>query len=549
MASFVARPSSGRLATYHGVTLTGTFVDSNGADIIAAAGDGPIVDLANLSEFAGTTIAAATFTAEADVELGVLDVASDESPAADTSGSSDVAGLVFSGPGGVLVACYTFEARAGLSVDPVAVGGGIAVWEPAPGDLVRSVAGIGPDGDGDVDVASLVAALDLTISQPAVDETTIVYNELGELSAIGGSGGSVEPIMLVAEANETLDVEPFVDGLRPIYITVQGSTNETRATIILPDPSEHPGLSVLFIPDTRVGVVAGASVGWADPYPGVLGDLSAAGAIAATKDLDFASNPETFELTVAGTPYEVTLSTDFTGDVAGALGALLSGWGADGAPITVSTPYTDVIGGRELTSAIVTTTSGHTQTIEVTDGGTDDRLGLSALTATAGVSFRGANGGFRGTGEMNGAPFQTHTWPDDGGLRQAAVVSDGTDYVVSVPTTRSEDLSYTPMESGDWPEGSPTNVGQAINTLAAREGGGGSGPDLSDATPQALGTAAAGTSGDAARADHVHAMPDADDVGAIEAQGDAEGLWIGTAAQYAAVDPKSDDVLYIVREV
>jgi hypothetical protein len=37
--------------------------------------------------------------------------------------------------------------------------------------------------------------------------------------------------------------------------------------------------------------------------------------------------------------------------------------------------------------------------------------------------------------------------------------------------------------------------------------------------------------------------------GGVEALQDAEGLWIGTAAQYAAVDPKSDDVLYIVREV
>lgn len=37
--------------------------------------------------------------------------------------------------------------------------------------------------------------------------------------------------------------------------------------------------------------------------------------------------------------------------------------------------------------------------------------------------------------------------------------------------------------------------------------------------------------------------------GGVEAQQDAEGLWIGTAAQYAAVASKSANVLYIVREV
>ena len=48
-------------------------------------------------------------------------------------------------------------------------------------------------------------------------------------------------------------------------------------------------------------------------------------------------------------------------------------------------------------------------------------------------------------------------------------------------------------------------------------GGGGSGPDLSDATPADLGTAAAGTSPDASRADHVHDLPTPGDIGAATA--------------------------------
>ncbi|HNH38644.1 MAG TPA: hypothetical protein PK912_09375, partial [Microthrixaceae bacterium] len=47
--------------------------------------------------------------------------------------------------------------------------------------------------------------------------------------------------------------------------------------------------------------------------------------------------------------------------------------------------------------------------------------------------------------------------------------------------------------------------------------GGGSGPDLSDATPADLGTAAAGTSPDASRADHVHDLPTPGDIGAATA--------------------------------
>jgi len=46
---------------------------------------------------------------------------------------------------------------------------------------------------------------------------------------------------------------------------------------------------------------------------------------------------------------------------------------------------------------------------------------------------------------------------------------------------------------------------------------GGSGVDLSDATPAALGTAAPGVGTEAARDDHVHAMPTAADVGAAAA--------------------------------
>ncbi len=72
---------------------------------------------------------------------------------------------------------------------------------------------------------------------------------------------------------------------------------------------------------------------------------------------------------------------------------------------------------------------------------------------------------------------------------------------------------------------SSTEPGVTFTTVI-REGDivtGGSGGDLSDATPQDLGTAAAGVSDEASRADHVHDMPTAADVGADPA-GTAAGL-------------------------
>lgn len=66
---------------------------------------------------------------------------------------------------------------------------------------------------------------------------------------------------------------------------------------------------------------------------------------------------------------------------------------------------------------------------------------------------------------------------------------------------------------------SSTEPGVTFSTVI-REGDivtGGSGVDLSDATPAALGTAAPGVGTEASRADHVHGMPTAADVGAAAA--------------------------------
>ena len=72
-----------------------------------------------------------------------------------------------------------------------------------------------------------------------------------------------------------------------------------------------------------------------------------------------------------------------------------------------------------------------------------------------------------------------------------------------------------PHDSGmQWVAWSAVDSG---GNLIEFSGGGGSGPDLSDATPADLGTAAAGTSPDASRADHVHDLPTPGDIGAATA--------------------------------
>jgi len=79
-----------------------------------------------------------------------------------------------------------------------------------------------------------------------------------------------------------------------------------------------------------------------------------------------------------------------------------------------------------------------------------------------------------------------------------------------------------PYDSGmQWVAWSAVDSG---GNLIEFSGGGGSGPDLSDATPADLGTAAAGTSPDASRADHVHDLPTPGDIGAVPTSRTLAGL-------------------------
>lgn len=74
-------------------------------------------------------------------------------------------------------------------------------------------------------------------------------------------------------------------------------------------------------------------------------------------------------------------------------------------------------------------------------------------------------------------------------------------------------------------------------------GGGGGGPDLSNATPEPLGSASAGVSGDASRGDHVHAMPNASDVGADPAGTGATEAAAAVAAHVGGADPHTQYTL------
>lgn len=95
-----------------------------------------------------------------------------------------------------------------------------------------------------------------------------------------------------------------------------------------------------------------------------------------------------------------------------------------------------------------------------------------------------------------------------GGGPGATALADLTDVDVTSDPPAQDDVLAWDEVAGEW-------------TPATLDGG--SGVDLSDATPAALGTAAPGVGTEASRADHVHGMPAAADVGADPA-GTAAGL-------------------------
>lgn len=517
MPAYVTQAASGKLASYDGETMIAMHVDADGkAAIEAAALANGTVDIATLDELTSFELARTTFTAEADATLGKIDVAADEDPFTDTDGET-VAGVVIARQTGgsdaarTVVACHTWTPRAGNAADAIVFGNetGFGTWTPAPGAIVRGIGTVRPDAEGIIDGAELAALL-----------------------GTGGGGGSVEPIFVTAEASTTVDCTDHYSGGRPLVVTVEGTADETRPEVLWGDPAEHVGQVVALIPLRSGGSIHGASVGWhIGPTPAVLGDLSAEW-IAGFGDLDFASSPETFEFTIDGVAYTASLSADYTGDPLGATAALAAGLIADGAPISVESDYNDVIGGRPLTGALVTTTTGATASIEVTDAGTGDRLNLLGLVATDGIDdgHEGYNASARGTGELNTGYNRTHSWPDfyDGALKRLIVQSDGTQWARLDTSPRSEDLPYTPADSGDWTSlagETPNNVGKALDLIAANPGGGG-GSVATDAIFDAKGDLPVGTGANTAAKITVGA----NDTMLMAASGEATGVkWAAPA--------------------
>lgn len=424
---------------------------------------------------------------------------------------------------------------------------------------VLTVAGVSPDSNGDVPLASLAALL-------------------------GGTGGSVAPIFVTAEPSATLDLEDHYDGGRPMIVTVAANSNGTRPEILWGDPATYAGQVVAIVPAANPGTtsyVYGASAGWhIGATPGVLGDLVEAITNAAGNDLNFTGgDSETFTLTVAGTGYDATLTADYTGDPVAAFTALISGWIADGAPVTAELNYLDPVGSRAIVSALVTTGTGSSQTIEVTDAGTGDRLELLGLTATDGLddAHEGYNGTGRGTGELNGGYNYTHTWMDlqSNALKRLVVqaVDDGVrpQWARIDASVRSEDLPYTPGTSGDWAALAgfvPDNVAYALDLIAANAGGGGGGGgdittdsawaakgDLIVATDNnaasvltvgANDTILMAASGETTGTKWANASTVRTAIGVPQALNGNTGLWIGTAAEYAAIGTPSATVVYVV---
>jgi len=186
--------AQGRLATWDADTLGALIVDATGA--AAASSDLIYVSEVVADEIDGEEYARATFTAAFDTETGVLGIDPEDAPEADTTGTTP-AGVWFYDPTGANDA-----ARELIAFLPVAAGPGFAGWEinapngiakvrPEPAPSVTSIGDLTPDEEGNISPEELNAILDVAASQPAVDETTIDYNESGELTVIGGGGGGL----------------------------------------------------------------------------------------------------------------------------------------------------------------------------------------------------------------------------------------------------------------------------------------------------------------------------------------------------------------------
>lgn len=307
----------------------------------------------------------------------------------------------------------------------------------------------------------------------------------GTVTGVGGGGMVWDPIDTVAADNSTVTmVQPGA-----AYIIPRKSGNN-RALLDCTDLLASPGVPALVVgaavtqSNANGTTTYGPSVYVPVDQPAWLADLS--DLYAAVTVTDYSGSPCT--LVFDAPEATITLNQNYGTALAvlQAIVAGLTGTASVVSPVIIQDatgdgPYTSALRTNAIGGgAVFTFNAGASTAGELTDWFENDATYIDGWTEYP-VGLGGKN---IGTGEL-GASTTTHLWTDDIDMDEvhyAEIVSlDGVTIQATSYKFRPESLSFSPADTGDWPEydfgDTPANfrVSQALNILAARSVGGGSG--------------------------------------------------------------------------
>lgn len=349
-------------------------------------------------------------------------------------------------------------------------------------------------------------------SRVQISESERVRVYAGDVVYINESGDPAPGGMLWDPIETAVADNATVTMVQPgaAYIIPRKSGNN-RALLDCTDLLASPGVPALVVgaaatqSNANGTTTYGPSVYVPVDQPGWLADLSSL--YAAVTVTDYSGSPCSLVFTAPSVT--ITLDQDYGTALAvlQAIAAAFTGTSSVVSPVIIQ----DVSGGGPYTSALRTTATGDAAVFtfnagastagELTDWFENDATYIDGWSDYP-VGLGGKN---IGTGEL-GASTTTHLWTDDMDMdyvHYAEIVSlDGATIQATSYKFRPESLSFSPTDTGDWPEydfgDTPANfnVAQALDILAARSTGTGGSGDLERAVRRVTAAAtAAGTDG------------------------------------------------------
>lgn len=236
------------------------------------------------------------------------------------------------------------------------------------------------------------------------------------------SSGPLPTLVIPGDDLTRLDIDGYASGVT-VVVAPQATPADTHGFLDLGRPTGS---------GKRVDLTfaAGASyigVGWVDDdeQPALLPNVAQTilAGVLTRGDADFAADPFDVTVDVDGTPYTSTVDEDFPLDGSDPDALLHVIEAVFAAPLDAEVVQLVDFSATALTGTIATTAVGSSVTIEITDPGDGDPIGLTGIEALPGAT--GAvnavdSGGSVGTGtttewlpDHRMSPWsRTHTWPD-----------------------------------------------------------------------------------------------------------------------------------------